>query len=75
MSEAAMFKLTSIPEAEDYYRHVRSFIGQCIYYDDTMAADYLDGSTMPVPQHPIYACCESAPLMMLRDGHCLNSLI
>jgi len=70
----AMFKLTPIPEAERQYNYVKDFIGGCVYYDDTRAADYLDGIVMPIPQHPVYACCKSAPLMMLRDGHCLNSL-
>jgi len=45
-----MFKLTTIPEAERRYKYVRDFIGGCIYYDDTRAADYLDGTAMPVPQ-------------------------
>ena len=69
-----MFKLTSIPEAERQYKYVKDYIIDCVYHDDTRAADYLDGTAMPIPQHPVYACCESVPLMVLRDGHGISGL-
>ena len=69
-----MKKHLSTQETDSYYDYIETFISHYIFNDDTRAADYLDGTAMPIPQHPVYACCESVPLMVLRDGHGISGL-